>query len=292
MRYTDSALIELDGLAKGFGDNEVLKGLDLTLPPGVHALLGPNGAGKTTLVNILSTLTPADAGTARVLGLDVRADKRRLQGLISLTGQYAAVDDRLSGIENLHMMGRLFGLSRRDAAARAADLLDRFELAKAAGKRVSTYSGGMRRKLDIAVSLIARPRLIFLDEPTTGLDTRSRQALWDEITTLADDGTSIFLTTQYLEEADVLAERILVLHGGRIVAEGTASQLKERVGGSTIQLHDGHGRVVEEIPTGASAHEISRHLAALAAERRGVQVTVRRPTLDEVFLQLTGKDAA
>ncbi|RSN55828.1 ATP-binding cassette domain-containing protein [Actinomadura sp. WAC 06369] len=291
MRYTEH-LVELDGLTKGFGKHDVLKGLDLRLPPGVHALLGPNGAGKTTLVNILSTLTPFDSGAARVLGLDVRRDRKELQRLISLTGQYAAVDARLSGTENLLMMGRLFGLSRRAAASRAADLLDRFDLAKAAGRLVGTYSGGMRRKLDIAVSLIAHPRLIFLDEPTTGLDTRSRRALWDEITALASGGTSIFLTTQYLEEADVLAERILVLNGGRIVADGTASQLKERVGGSTIQVHDGHGRVVEEIPTRGSAAEVSRHLAALAAARPDVQVTVRRPTLDEVFLQLTGKKAA
>ncbi|TDC63764.1 ATP-binding cassette domain-containing protein [Actinomadura sp. GC306] len=292
MSYTDAPLIELHGVAKGFGGNEVLKGLDLTLPPGIHALLGPNGAGKTTLVNILSTLTPADSGTARVLGLDVRRDRKRLQGLISLTGQYAAVDERLTGAENLHMMGRLFGPSRRDTAARSADLLDRFDLAAAAGRRVSDYSGGMRRKLDIAVGLIGRPSLIFLDEPTTGLDTRSRQTLWDEINALAGDGTSVFLTTQYLEEADVLADRIMVLHGGRIVAAGTASQLKERVGGSTIQLHDGQGKVTREIATRGSALDVSRHLAALAAERPDAQVTVRRPTLDEVFLQLTGKKAA
>ncbi|XRQ05924.1 ATP-binding cassette domain-containing protein [Actinomadura welshii] len=291
MSYTDPPMVELDGLTKGFGDNEVLKGLDLTLPQGIHALLGPNGAGKTTLVNVLSTLTPSDSGAARVLGLDVRRDRKRLQRMISLTGQYAAVDERLTGIENLHMMGRLFGLSRRDTAARAAGLLDRFELAAAAGRRVSAYSGGMRRKLDIAVGLIARPRLIFLDEPTTGLDTRSRQTLWDEITALAADGTSVFLTTQYLEEADVLADRIMVLNGGRIVAAGTAAQLKERVGGSTIQLHDGQGRVTGEIATRGSALEISRHLAALAAERPDVQVTVRRPTLDEVFLQLTERKA-
>ncbi|MBE1530609.1 ATP-binding cassette domain-containing protein [Actinomadura algeriensis] len=291
MRYAE-ALIELDGLTKGFGKHEVLKGLDLRLPPGIHALLGPNGAGKTTLVNILSTLTSADSGAARVLGLDVRRDRKHLQRLISLTGQYAAVDPRLSGTENLLMMGRLFGLTRRDAAARAADLLDRFELAGAAGKLVSTYSGGMRRKLDIAASLIAQPKLIFLDEPTTGLDTRSRQALWNEITALAAAGTSIFLTTQYLEEADVLADRILVLNGGHIVADGTASQLKEHVGGSTIQLHDEHGRVTEEIPTHGSAADLSRRLTALAAERPGVQVTVRKPTLDEVFLKLTGKKAA
>lgn len=202
------------------------------------------------------------------------------------------MDERLTGAENLHMMGRLFGLSRRDTAARAADLLERFELTAAAGRPVGSYSGGMRRKLDIAVGLIARPRLIFLDEPTTGLDTRSRQTLWDEITALAADGTSVFLTTQYLEEADVLAHRIMVLNGGRIVADGTASQLKERVGGSTIQLHDRHGRVVQEIATHGSALEISRRLADLASERPDVQVTVRRPTLDEVFLQLTGREAA
>ena len=292
MAYTQKPLLEISGLSKSYGKQHVLNGLSLTLDPGIHALLGPNGAGKTTLVNILSTLIPYDSGSVRVLGLDPQRQRSQLQGLISLTGQYAAVDGALTGMENMLMMGQLFGLSRRDAKHRADDLLERFELAAASGKRVATYSGGMRRKLDIAASLIAGPQLIFLDEPTTGLDTRSRQALWDEINALAAAGTSIFLTTQYLEEADVLAERIMVLNDGRIVADGTASQLKDRVGGSTIQVHDDAGHITETLPTAGSAQEVARSLCALAQERPGVGVTVRRPTLDEVFLELTGEPAA
>lgn len=292
MTYTEKPLIEIAGLSKSYGTHHVLRDLELTLPRGIHALLGPNGAGKTTLVNILSTLIPHDAGQARVLGLDVQREKKQLQGLISLTGQYAAVDGALSGMENMLMMGQLFGLSRRDAQRRADDLLGRFDLAKAANKRVSTYSGGMRRKLDIAASLIAGPQLIFLDEPTTGLDTRSRQALWDEINTLADSGTSIFLTTQYLEEADVLAQRIMVLNDGYIVADGTATQLKERVGGSTIQMHDAAGHILETLPTRGSAEDLARELTSIAEQRPEVSVTVRKPTMDEVFLELTGKPAS
>lgn len=288
MPYTEVPLVEITGLSKSYGTHHVLDDLDITLPQGVHALLGPNGSGKTTLVNILSTLIPSSSGQARVLGLDVRRDRKKLQGLISLTGQYAAVDGALSGMENMLMMGRLFGLSRRDARRRADDLLERFDLSKAAGKRVATYSGGMRRKLDIAASLIAGPQLIFLDEPTTGLDTRSRQALWDEINTLAAAGTSIFLTTQYLEEADVLAERIMVLHGGGIVAEGTATQLKQRVGGSTIQLHDDAGHIIETMPTHGNAGDLAQQLATISQQRPEISVTVRKPTMDEVFLELTG----
>lgn len=292
MQYTDDALIEISGLAKSYGDHHVLKDLDLTLPPGIHALLGPNGAGKTTLVNILSTLIPYSAGEVRVLGLDPQRDRRKLQGLISLTGQYATVDGQLTGMENMLMMGRLFGLSAREARSRAEQLLERFELSDSAGKRVATYSGGMRRKLDIAASLIAEPQLIFLDEPTTGLDTRSRQALWDEIRVLAEAGTSILLTTQYLEEADVLADQIMVLNDGGIIAAGTAAQLKERVGGATIQLYDDVGYLLEEIPTHGSAADISRRLQALSQERSAATVTVRRPTLDEVFMELTGGSAS
>ncbi|GAB3063311.1 ATP-binding cassette domain-containing protein [Sediminivirga luteola] len=291
MPYTDEWLIEIAGLSKSYGQRHVLQDLNLALAPGIHALLGPNGAGKTTLVNILSTLIRYDAGRARVLGLDPQRDRAQLQKLISLTGQYAAVDGALTGAENMLMMGRLFGLSRREARRRADELLERFELSAAAGRRVATYSGGMRRKLDIAASLIAGPRLIFLDEPTTGLDTRSRQALWDEINALAATGTSIFLTTQYLEEADVLAEQIMVLHGGSIIAAGTAPELKQRVGGSTIQLHDEAGHLLQEVPTRGSAADVARDLTALARTRPEATVTVRRPTLDEVFLQLTGAPA-
>lgn len=292
MAYTEEALIEISGLTKSYGKHQVLADLNLTLQPGIHALLGPNGAGKTTLVNILSTLIPHDTGRVRVLGLDPQKQRRQLQGLISLTGQYTAVDAQLTGMENMLMMGQLFGLSRGEAKRRADDLLERFELSRAAGKRAATYSGGMRRKLDIAASLIAGPELIFLDEPTTGLDTRSRQALWDEINALAAAGTSIFLTTQYLEEADVLAERIMVLHGGSIVAEGTAAELKDRVGASTIQLHDAAGHIVETKPTRGDAAGLAAQLASIAAERPDVSVTVRKPTLDEVFLELTGKPTA
>ncbi|MGC5615142.1 ABC transporter ATP-binding protein [Georgenia sp. Z1491] len=288
MTYTDVPLVEISGLSKSYGRHQVLSDLDLSLPPGIHALLGPNGAGKTTLVNILSTLVPATSGEARVLGMDVRRDRKRLQGLISLTGQYAAVDGSLSGMENMLMMGELFGLSRKDARRRADELLESFDLTGASGRRTSTYSGGMRRKLDIAVSLIAGPQLIFLDEPTTGLDTRSRQALWDEINSLADAGTSIVLTTQYLEEADVLADRIMVLNDGGIVADGTPSQLKERVGGSTIQLHDDAGHIVETLPTAGSAADVAREVAEVARRRPDVGITVRTPTMDEVFLELTG----
>lgn len=291
MAYTETPLVEISGLSKSYGKHEVLNDVNLHLPQGIHALLGPNGAGKTTLVNILSTLIPHTHGDVRVLGLDVRADRKELQGLISLTGQYAAVDSALSGMENMLMMGQLFGLSRGEAKRRADDLLERFDLSKAAGKRAATYSGGMRRKLDIAASLIAGPQLIFLDEPTTGLDTRSRQALWDEINALAAAGTSIFLTTQYLEEADVLAERIIVLNNGGIVAEGTASQLKERVGASTIQLHDAAGHITETVPTGGSPAVLAEQMAVIAAQRPEVSITVRKPTMDEVFLELTGKPA-
>lgn len=234
MSYTDDPLFEVTDLTKRFGAHTVLDGVTVTLPPGIHALLGPNGAGKTTLVNILSTLIPADSGRVRVLGLDPQRDRRALQGLISVTGQYAAVDQRLTGTENLLMMGQLFGLSRAEARRRGHRLLERFELEDAAGKPVASYSGGMRRKLDLAASLIAQPKLIFLDEPTTGLDTRSRRALWEDIMELARTGTSIVLTTQYLEEAEALADRILVLHDGGIVAQGTAAELKQHVGGATL----------------------------------------------------------
>lgn len=290
MAYTDVPLVEIAGLSKSYGTHTVLDHVNVTLPSGVHALLGPNGAGKTTLVNILSTLVPYDAGKVRVLGLDPRRNRKELQQLISLTGQYAAVDGRLSGMENMLMMGQLFGFGRSDAQRRAEALLERFGLSAAASKRVDTYSGGMRRKLDIAASLIAEPQLIFLDEPTTGLDTRSRQALWDEIRALADAGSSIFLTTQYLEEADVLADQIMVLHDGHIIAEGTAAQLKERIGGCTLQLYDDAGHVIDEVSTRGTAADVAHHLDAIAAASPEVTVTVRRPTLDEVFLELTGEN--
>lgn len=287
MTYTEEPLLEATGLTKHYGTHPVLTDLDLTLPPGIHALLGPNGAGKTTLVNILSTLIPHSSGSVRVLGLDPTRQRRQLQRCIALTGQYAAVDDALTGTENMLMMGQLFGLGRREATRSADQLLERFDLTTARDKRVATYSGGMRRKLDIAASLLSRPALIFLDEPTTGLDTRSRQALWDEIRTLARTGTSVFLTTQYLEEADVLADTISVLHRGHIVAHGSAAALKQRIGGSTIELHNDAGILVDTIATSGTPADIADHLHAVASAHPDVTVSVGKPTLDEVFLELT-----
>jgi ABC-2 type transport system ATP-binding protein len=220
-------MVEAVGLEKSYGSVRVLAGVDLEVAPGsVLALLGPNGAGKTTAVRILATLGRPDAGRARVAGFDVVTERRQVRRRISLTGQYAAVDELQTGEENLHMMGRLAGLSGPQARRRAGELLERFDLAEAANRTVRSWSGGMRRRLDLAASLVGDPQVIFLDEPTTGLDPRSRQAMWQEITGLAASGVTIFLTTQYLEEADRLADRIAVLDGGRVVADGTSDQLK------------------------------------------------------------------
>jgi ABC-2 type transport system ATP-binding protein len=246
MTYT----IETSRLGKAYGGTPVLDGLDLRVSGGsVFALLGPNGAGKTTTVKILSTLVRPDAGRALVAGHDVAAEPNRVRAAISLTGQYAAVDEVLTGRENLRMMARLRHLPGAAGRARADELLAQFDLADAADRRASTYSGGMRRRLDIAMSLVARPVVLFLDEPTTGLDLRSRRDLWATIATLTAEGVTVLLTTQYLEEADQLADRIAVLHEGRIVAEGTSDELKRQVAGEVAEL--------------------------------------RRPTLDDVFLALT-----
>ncbi len=239
------------GVTKNFGRHEVLRGVDLDVGAGeIVALLGPNGAGKTTLVNILSTLVVPDAGTVEIAGFDVVREPREVRRRISLTGQAAAVDELLTGRENLELLGMLSGLSRRRRRQRAAELLERFELADAAKKRVSAYSGGMRRRLDLALSLVVPVPVVYLDEPTTGLDTRSRQELWGVISGLAADGAAVLLTTQYLEEADRLADRVALLDGGRIVAEGTAADLKARV---------------------------------------GEELSLPSPTLDDVFLALTRK---
>ncbi len=290
-------VIDIRGLTKTYGQRSgpsghtlVLDNLDLTLPAGVHALLGPNGAGKSTLVKILSTLLPFDSGTVRVLGMDPVSDWRRLQPRISLTGQFAAFDDKLSCIENLEMMGELFGLGQRTARTREMELLDRFDLATSRDVRATALSGGMRRKLDIAVGLISSPELVFLDEPTTGLDTRSRQILWDEIRTLAREGTSVLLTTQYLEEADALADQIRVLHGGRIVAGGTADELKSLVGGAAISITDEVSNVVENVPTTGFVDDLAVRFAEIADRHPQATATIARPTLDDVFLQLTRKD--
>ena len=224
----ENLAIEASGLAKSYRDVPVLAGVDLSIPRGsVFALLGPNGAGKTTTVRILATLTEADAGRARVAGFDVRRDRSQVRRRISLTGQFAALDEVQTGEENLRMMGRLARLSRKEAQQRADELIGRFDLAGAARRRVGTYSGGMRRRLDIAASLVGRPSVIFLDEPSTGLDPQSRLTMWQVIEALAAEGVTVFLTTQYLEEAERLAETIAVLDGGHVIAQGTAAELKQ-----------------------------------------------------------------
>ena len=231
MAYT----IEADGLEKSFRGRPVLAGLDLAVEAGsVFALLGPNGAGKTTTVRILATLLKADGGTARVAGHDVAREPRRVRAAIGLTGQYAAVDEMLTGAENLMMMARLRHLHRPAARRRVAELLEQLDLVDAAARRVATYSGGMRRRLDLAMSQVTRPPVVFLDEPSTGLDPRSRRGVWEAVTELTDAGTTVLLTTQYLEEADRLADRIAMIDDGRVVAEGTAGELKASTGGETL----------------------------------------------------------
>ncbi len=227
--------IEVAAITKSYGENAVLRGVDLTVPTGtVYALLGPNGAGKTTLVRILSTLTAADGGRASVAGHDVATRPDAVRRAIGVTGQFSAIDELLTGRENLRLMADLAHLSRREATVRVDELLDRFGLVGAARRRAATYSGGMKRRLDLAMTLVARPRLIFLDEPTTGLDPRSRRELWTIVRELVADGVTVLLTTQYLEEADQLAHTVGLLDGGRLIAEGTPADLKERAGGETL----------------------------------------------------------
>jgi ABC-2 type transport system ATP-binding protein len=313
MTYAEAA-VETHGLTKSYGSARVLDGVDLQVRRGtVFALLGPNGAGKTTTVRILATLTTPDAGTARVAGLDVVRDRRAVRRRISLTGQYAAVDDGQTARENLVMMGRLVGLGRPAAARRAAALIERFDLGERADHRVGTYSGGTRRRLDLAVSLLGTPDVIFLDEPTTGLDPRSRRATWDVVAELAAGGTTVFLTTQYLEEADRLAERIAVLDAGHIVAEGSADELKRRVGEQRVDLTLGSPAAFDAVVARLGdrlAHADREHLVAgvttdgSAAHVRGlldevdphgdavIRFALHAATLDDVFLTLTGRTAA
>ena len=280
------------GLRKSYGDLTVLDGVDLDVARGeVLALLGPNGAGKTTTVRILATLLRPDGGTAHVAGKDVVRQAAQVRAAISLTGQFAAVDDLLTGVENMHLMARLAHLGRAEVRTRSAELLDLFDLTDAGKRVVKTYSGGMRRRLDLAVSLLARPQVVFLDEPTTGLDPRSRNDLWDVIRSVVAAGTTVLLTTQYLEEADQLADRIAVIDHGRMIADGTAAELKASVGSAhvSLALRDG---TRERIATDGSVPDVRRILSDV--ELRGVAVDtweVRSPTLDDVFLTLTGRPA-
>jgi ABC-2 type transport system ATP-binding protein len=282
--------IVTEGLRKTYGRQTVLADVDLSIAAGtVFALLGPNGSGKTTTVHILSTLIPPDGGRATVAGHDLARDPDGVRAAIGLTGQFAAVDGLLTGEENLRLMADLRHLGRRAGRQRVAELLERFDLADAARKSLATYSGGMKRRLDLAMTLIGRPQVIFLDEPTTGLDPRSRQTMWDIVRELLADGVTIFLTTQYLEEADRVADRVAVLDHGRIVGQGTPAELKAKVGTEVLLVHGPDGAVVREIPTDGTADGL-RH--ALAAVGDAQTVSLRTPSLDDVFFTLTGKQDA
>jgi ABC-2 type transport system ATP-binding protein len=312
--------IETAGLRKSFGKVAALRGLDLSVPAGgVCALLGPNGAGKTTAVRILATLTLPDAGSARVAGHDVVREASRVRASIGLAGQHAAVDDDLTGRENLVILGLMLRLGRRRARARAAELLERFDLAEAADRLVKTWSGGMQRRLDLVASLIVAPAVLFLDEPTTGLDPRSRSEIWAAVRELASDGTTVLLTTQYLDEADRLSNQIVIIDKGQVTAQGSPDELKDSIGSRVdLVLADGAGfdaaglaaaaAVLRAVATGEpEADPATRRLTAPVAagavtlpelvrrlDAAGVEVedvSVRRPTLDEVFLDRTGTEA-
>ena len=310
------AAVSARGLAKRFGDTEALRGVDLDVPQGsVLGLLGPNGAGKTTTVRILTTLLKPDAGTATVDGLDVLRQPSEVRSRIGVTGQAAAVDERLTGRENLEHVGRLFHLDGRTSRDRAGELLEQFDLVEAADRVAKGYSGGMRRRLDIAMSLIARPSVLFLDEPTTGLDPRSRLGMWDLIEELGREGATTVLTTQYLEEADRLADEIVVIDHGKVIARGTADALKKQIGGERLEVtvvdasdvkraaevllpfargdeQVDNDRSTVTIPIERSVGIVPEVVRAL--DEQGVEiddVVVRRPTLDDVFLTLTGAPA-
>ncbi|MFH8611924.1 ATP-binding cassette domain-containing protein [Streptomyces sp. NPDC018029] len=308
---TRPAAITATGLRKSYGEKTVLDGIDLNIPQGtIFSLLGPNGAGKTTAVQILSTLISADAGEARVAGHDLAAEPDAVRAAIGVTGQFSAVDNLLTGEENLTLMADLYGYGRRQGRHLAADLIERFDLVEAAGKPASTYSGGMRRRLDIAMTLVGSPRVIFLDEPTTGLDPRSRHGMWEIVRELVADGVTIFLTTQYLEEADQLADTIAVLSGGRLVAQGTPAELKRLVPGGHVQLRFADVRGLEtaarllgtgsrdddaltlQVPSDGSLKSVKAVLDRIDATEIEVEaLAIDTPDLDDVFFAMTGSPA-
>jgi ABC-2 type transport system ATP-binding protein len=306
-------VIEAEGVVKSFGATPALRGVDLVAEEGkVVGLLGPNGSGKTTMVRILTTLLEPDRGRARVAGCDVVKDARPLRSKIGLAGQYAAVDELLTGRENLELVGLWYHLPKRECRTRAEEILERFDLTDAGDRIVRTYSGGMRRRLDIGASLIARPSVLFLDEPTTGLDPRTRNGLWDFVEELVEAGTTVLLTTQYMEEAERLAHQIVVLDLGRVIAEGTAEELKERLGGGTLEIRvsrpqdlDRAAALLADLNGAPPRVDVDRRMVSvptqggtaflLAAGRQfeemGISLDdlgIRRPSLDEVFLALTG----
>ncbi|MGW4810464.1 ATP-binding cassette domain-containing protein [Kitasatospora cineracea] len=306
--------VEVHGIVKHYGETKALDGVDLTVREGtVLGLLGPNGAGKTTLVRVLSTLIKPDAGTAFVGGYDVLRQPKQLRRTIGLTGQYASVDELLSGYENLYLIGRLLDLSAKEAKARAAELLERFSLTDAAKRPAKGYSGGMRRRLDLAASMIGRPKVLYLDEPTTGLDPRTRNEVWDEVQRMVGEGSTVLLTTQYMEEAEQLAHALTVIDKGRVIANGGIEELKKQVGGQSLQVRPADpaqlpemARALQEsgIPATFSAesallsvhltdeHQLTAVIGVLGTRGFGVAgIGTELPSLDEVFLTITGKSA-
>ncbi|MGR3936902.1 ATP-binding cassette domain-containing protein [Streptomyces sp. BRA346] len=315
-KIRDGNAVEVRGLVKHFGDTKAVDGVDLDVPEGtVLGVLGPNGAGKTTLVRCLSTLLVPDAGTAVVAGYDVVRQPRQLRRTIGLTGQYASVDEKLSGWENLYMIGRLLDLSRKEARSRADAMLERFSLTDAAKRAASTYSGGMRRRLDLAASMIGRPAVLYLDEPTTGLDPRTRNEVWDEVKRMVAEGSTVLLTTQYMEEAEQLAHDLTVIDRGKIIAEGRVNELKAKVGGRTLQIRpsdpgelnrmvgaiaqaglDGVGGATADVEEGlvnvpiVSDEQLTAVIGLLGERNFAIAgIDTHLPSLDEVFLAITGQ---